>query len=132
MIRWGQGADSGSVFVQIGDENVHQASAFHVRGDRDFRGPQEGGRKVDEAHKVVHPPAALDLLAPSNGERHVRAVVIERGFAAGKRHSVVASHDDDRVVQFAGFFQYFNHAAETLVEPVNVQRIVGNITAHLL
>ena len=50
----------------------------------------------------------------------------------GKRHPVVRSDQDERVVELAGLFQCARDAAKLPVEPLDLDRVVEHIVADHL
>ena len=73
----------------------------------DATGFAEGGRKVHEIDEVVHHPARGDASRPACGQRHLAADVVKIALGAGHPgDAVVATRDDEGVVEFASGFEF--------------------------
>ena len=118
-------------------EDFGKAPARHGRhpGRPAFeaRDVKEGGRKVNEAHIVIHHAARLeDAILPHDGERQVVRVVVGMALVVGERHAVVGRDDDQRVVEQAALLQFREHPPEVPVEMLHLECIVEHIVADRL
>ena len=67
---------------------------------------QEGGSKINKAHKIMHYPAGIaDSIGPHDGQRQVIGIFIDLSLYPGEGHAVITGHDNDLILQFSIFFQ---------------------------
>ncbi len=92
---------------------------------------QVGGRKVDEAHQVLHPsPRLHDAVFPHDGQRHVAGHFVLAALGPGERHAVVGGDDHDGVVQLPRLLQQLQHLAQMTVEVLDLEGVVEHVGAH--
>ena len=99
---------------------------------RDTGGFEHRRRDVHEADEVVDLPAGVDLLRPTDQERHHRPEVVQVALAprhAG--HAVVAGNDDQGVVEFTARLQFLDQFVHHPIPGEGLTQVVGDVLTNI-
>ena len=116
----------------LGRQDGQQALFTHVGGDGQPGALQESRCQIGQGDEIANPPSPFEVLAPGDGQRQARAIVIEVGLGAREGHAVVGGNDDEGVVQLARLLQEGQYLADLAVKPFDGVVVVEQVAAYSL
>ena len=94
---------------------------------------EQSRRNIYHTDIIIHFTSRLHQpVLPHHTHRDMIGIIVFLSFTTRKRHSVIRSDNDNRIFQFAGFFQYIENTSQMRIKMLHFQSIIQHIRAYRL
>ena len=121
------GEDVPAGLERLAAQQGQETFAGDARGHRQAGGLQAGRRHILAGNQRARFAARPDDARPPGKQGHVQAGIVQRALAAGEGHAVVASEQEERVVERAAFPQQVEDALEVAVHVLDLAQVASQV-----
>ena len=113
-------------------EERQHALPLHVGGNRHARRREEGRREIKILHQRVRRRRCGNLSRPTHDERHAETLFVHPTLVEptvlAKEPALIACVDDDRVVREAESVEFFEDAADRVIDALRGAQVVLRVS----